>query len=80
MPLLLRHRPTVYNGHLRGPVTHTPVAERLAVELSLPTFTTWVCRDRGSNPNLMHVRQIRYLYATVVVKFTCMKYLWTIHQ
>ena len=23
-------------GHLRGPVTYTPVAERLAVELSLP--------------------------------------------
>ena len=23
------------NGHLRGPVTHTPVAERLAMELSL---------------------------------------------
>ena len=33
MPHLLRH---VYNGHLRGPVPLTPVAERLAVELSLP--------------------------------------------
>ena len=41
----LRHGPTVYNGHLRGPVTLTSVAERLAVELSLPVF-----RDRGSNP------------------------------
>ena len=28
------------NGHLRGPVTLTPIAERLAVELSLPVFTT----------------------------------------
>ena len=36
----LRHGPTVYDGHLRGPVTLTPVAERLAVELSLPVFTT----------------------------------------
>ena len=33
MPQPLRHGPTVYNGHLRGPVTLTPVAERLAVEL-----------------------------------------------
>ena len=38
MPHLLRHGPTVYNGHLRGPVTLAPVAERLAVELSLPVF------------------------------------------
>ena len=28
-----------YNGHLRGPVTHTPIAERLEVELSLPDLT-----------------------------------------
>mgnify|MGYP003692190915 CR=1 FL=1 len=50
VPHPLRHGPTVYNGHLRGPVTLTPVPERLAVELSLPVFTTNVCRDRGSNP------------------------------
>ena len=25
-------------------MTLTPVAERLAVELSLPVWTTWVCR------------------------------------
>ena len=36
---LLRHGPTVYNGHLRGPVTLTPNAERLTVELLLPVFT-----------------------------------------
>ena len=37
-------------------MTLTPVAERLAVELSLPVFTTstWVCRDQGSNPDLPH--------------------------
>ena len=29
-----------FTGHLRGPVTLTPIAERLAVELSLPVFTT----------------------------------------
>ena len=38
MPQLLRHGPTFYNGHLRGPVTLTPVAERLAVELSSPVL------------------------------------------
>ena len=29
---------SIYNGYHRGPVTLTPVAERLAVELSLPVF------------------------------------------
>ena len=33
-----------YNGHLRGPVTLTPIAERLAVELSLLVLKTWICR------------------------------------
>ena len=28
----------LYNGHHQGPVTLTPIAERLAVELSLPVF------------------------------------------
>ena len=35
VPNLQWHGASVYNGHLRGPVTLTPVAERLAVELSL---------------------------------------------
>ena len=61
---LLRHGPTVYNGHFRGPVTLTPVAERLAVEMSQPVFTTQVCRDRGSNPDLPHARWTLYLCAT----------------
>ena len=38
------HRTSVYNGHSRGPVTLTPIAEHLAVEMSLPVFTTYVCR------------------------------------
>ena len=37
---LLRHGHTVYNGHLRGPVTLAHVAEPLAVELSLPVSAT----------------------------------------
>ena len=40
VPHLLWHGSTLYNSHLRGPVTLTPVAELLAVELSLPVFTT----------------------------------------
>ena len=56
-------RPTLYNGHLQGPVTLTPVAEPLAVEQSLPVFTTWVCCDRGSKPDLPHANRMLYLYA-----------------
>ena len=40
VPHLLCHRASVYNVHLRGPVTITPIAERLAVELLLPVITT----------------------------------------
>ena len=50
MPHLLRHGPTDYNGHLRGPVTLRPVVERLAEELSLPVATgdrTPISRIRG---------------------------------
>ena len=46
---LLWHGISVYNGHLRGPVTLTPIAEHLAVELSLPVFTTYVCRSWDLN-------------------------------
>ena len=49
VPHLLWHGAPVYNGHLRGPVTLTPIAERLAVELSLPVLTTQVCRGWDSN-------------------------------
>ena len=35
---LLWHRASVHNYHLRGPVTFTPVAELLAVELSVSVF------------------------------------------
>ena len=31
---------SVHNDHLRGPVTLTRIAERLAVRLSLPVFTS----------------------------------------
>ena len=40
VPHLLWHGASVYNGHLRGPVTLTPKADRLASEVSLSVFTT----------------------------------------
>ena len=43
MPNILWHKAFVYNSHLRDPVTLTPIADRLAVELSLPVFTTKIC-------------------------------------
>ena len=46
---LLWHGASVYNGHLRGPVTFTTVANRLAVELSLPIFTNIAVGIRKSN-------------------------------
>ena len=39
VPHLLRHGASVYNGHLWGPVTLTPFAERLAVDLSQPVLS-----------------------------------------
>ena len=44
-----------------------PVAQRLAVELPLPVLTTYVCSDRGSNPDLPQARQTS-TNATAVVK------------
>ena len=38
VPHLLWYGASVYNGHLRGLVTLAPIAERLAVELSLYDF------------------------------------------
>ena len=38
VPHLLWLGASVYNGHLRGSVTLTPIAKRLTVELSLPVF------------------------------------------
>ena len=49
MPHPLCHGSNFYNGQLWGPGTLTSVAERLALELSQPVYTTYVCRDWGSN-------------------------------
>ena len=48
---LLWHESSDYKGHLRGPVTPTPIAERLAVGLSLPVFMT-LSYDFNTEPKL----------------------------
>ena len=40
VPALMWHGASVYNGHLQGPVKLTLIAERLAVDMSLPAFAT----------------------------------------
>ena len=42
-------RDILFSCHLRWPVTHTPVAERFAEELSLPVFTSYIFRCWDSN-------------------------------
>ena len=66
VPHLLWHGSSVYNGHHREPVTLAPLAERFAVDLSLPVLTTYVCRDRYSNPDLPHAWRTLYYWDTAV--------------
>ena len=56
VPHLLWLRRFVYNGHLRGPATLTPITERLAVELSLFLRLRSVAA-RIRTPNLPFARQ-----------------------
>ena len=57
MPHLPSHGAPAFNGNLQGPVTLTPIAERVAVELSRlrsiaehPTFSM-----RGERYNRLHL-------------------------
>ena len=70
VPYLLWHWPTLYNCHLWGPVTLTPVAERLEIELSKPIYTTRVCRYQGSNPDIQHARWPFHVYAAAAVNIS----------
>ena len=49
---LLWQGTSVYNSHLRGPVTLTPMAERLAVKLSLPVLRLMSVATGIRTPNL----------------------------
>ena len=46
---------------LRGLMTLTPVAEHLAVDLSLPVLTYEGCHSRDLNTNPLYARQMLYL-------------------
>ena len=68
VPYLLWHGVSAKSGQLRGPVTITPNAERLAVDLSLPVSTTYVCRGRDSNTFRLRVNALTHC-ATAVAFF-----------
>ena len=59
VPHLLWHGASVYNGHLRGPVTLTHTAERFALELSLPVFTTLFLSRLGFELNQRMYMQMK---------------------
>ena len=46
---LLWYGKFIYNCHLRGPVPLSPIVKCLAVELSQPVLTTYVCHGWDSN-------------------------------
>ena len=58
---------SVYNGHFRVPVTPTIFAERIAVEMSLPVFTTEVCYgfDSKTQPSAYDANAL--IHATTAV-------------
>ena len=57
VPHLLWHGASVYNSHLRRPVTLTPVAECLAVELSPTVLRLGSVAARIRNPNNAFARR-----------------------
>ena len=73
---------SVYNDHLRGLVTLTPIAERLAVRLSLPVFTSWVGCGWDSNTQSSvcgsNARTLCVTTATQIslIYFTSTVYMW----
>ena len=60
-----------YNGHLRELVTFTFNAVRLAVGLSPPVLTTWVCRSWDSNTLLFSCWANALTQCATAVKYTC---------
>ena len=65
MPHPLRHGSTVYNGHLRGPVTLTLVAFGSGAVTTC--FYDLGLSRPGIKPRSPHTRRTLYLYATAVV-------------
>ena len=77
---LLCHGESVYNGHRRGPVTRTPITERLAVELpiiffcdlglSRLIFEHLIFCFRGQRSNRLHHRRGCSSWMLLGVHFT----------
>ena len=57
VPNLLRHGPTLYNGHLRAPMTLASVIEHLAVEPSTTCFYDLRLSRSGIEPHFPHTRR-----------------------
>ena len=74
VPHLLWHGASVYNGHLKGQLTLTPIAECVAVELFLPIFTTYVCRGWDSNTQLSACEENTLTHCATAA--ACMTYYW----
>ena len=81
VPHLLWYEASVYNGHLRGPVTLTPNAECFVLELTIPVFTTKVCLSWDSNcqPSVCGANA-RTHCASAAVKRMVVSYWSRIHQ
>ena len=78
---VLWHGASIYNCHIRGLVTLTPFAERLAVELSLPDLTTYVYRGLDSNtqPSACGANAVTHYATAVTLKLIKCKHA-TIHR
>ena len=62
------------DGHLRGPVTLTPIAQRLAVELSLPVFMTYACRGWDSNTHISACWMNALTDCAIAAVYVCLLY------
>ena len=73
---LLWHGASVYNGHLWGPVTHTPIGKRLAVRLSIPVFKTSRGCDSNIQPSACGANALTHCAtATVIHIYICLHHL-----
>ena len=63
---LLWHGSSVYNGHLRGPMTLAPIAERLAVDLHYLFCPGW---DSNTKPSAYRANALAHCATAVVWYF-----------
>ena len=75
VPQSLQHGPTVYNVHLRGPVTLTSVAERLAGSCHYRFSRLKSVATGNRTPDLPHARRTPYIYATAAVSLLWAKFI-----